>query len=362
MRHPTEGVLRRLLDEPAGVADADRRHVSDCPECLTALAAVRGDADLVAAALASGPAPDVDVAAGWQRLSRAASAAEPARATAPPRRESRVRKVLRRPATAALAVAVVLTGAGTAAANDWLPIFRAERVAPLSFSTQDLLSLPDLSAYGELELSEEPAVRSVPDATAAGAQTGLDVPEVADLPAGVSGEPIYQVVQEVSATFTFSPERAAEAAAASGEPLPPPPDGLEGSSVRLDVGPGLAQIWTSTSGAPALLVARTQAPTAFASGLPFETVRDYLLSLPGLPDDVAEQLRTFAADGSTLPVPVPSEYATTTTAEVDGEQATVLESRDGVLAAVIWVDDGQVTIVAGALDADEVVSIARELQ
>ena len=28
MRHPTEGLLRRLVDEPAGVADADREHVA----------------------------------------------------------------------------------------------------------------------------------------------------------------------------------------------------------------------------------------------------------------------------------------------------------------------------------------------
>ena len=31
MRHPTEGVLRRLLDEPAAVADADREHVAGLP-------------------------------------------------------------------------------------------------------------------------------------------------------------------------------------------------------------------------------------------------------------------------------------------------------------------------------------------
>ena len=44
MRHPTDGVLRRLLDEPAGVADADREHVADCPVCLVGLAAAREDA------------------------------------------------------------------------------------------------------------------------------------------------------------------------------------------------------------------------------------------------------------------------------------------------------------------------------
>ncbi len=41
MRHPTDGVLRRLVDEPAGVAETDRRHVADCTRCLTALAEVR---------------------------------------------------------------------------------------------------------------------------------------------------------------------------------------------------------------------------------------------------------------------------------------------------------------------------------
>ena len=43
MRHPTEGVLRRLLDEPAGVADADRQHVADCQRCLGGLTAMRED-------------------------------------------------------------------------------------------------------------------------------------------------------------------------------------------------------------------------------------------------------------------------------------------------------------------------------
>ena len=34
MRHPTDGTLRRLIDEPAGVPDADRAHIAACPTCL----------------------------------------------------------------------------------------------------------------------------------------------------------------------------------------------------------------------------------------------------------------------------------------------------------------------------------------
>lgn len=190
----------------------------------------------------------------------------------------------------------------------------------------------------------------------------LDVPEVTTLPRGVSGEPVYQAGGKVSATFTFSADRAAEAAADAGKTLPPLPPGLDGSQVRLVAGPGVAQMWSSSAGVPALVVGRAVAPSAFSSGVPFETVRDYLLSLPGLPESVAAQLRAFTADGSTLPLPVPAGQVTTSSARVNGAPATVLATRDRTMAAVVWVDDGVVTAVAGALDTDEVLAIARELR
>jgi len=361
MRHPTEGALRRLVDEPAGVPTHDREHVTDCRQCIDGLAAMRADAALVEAALAPEGVPDVDVGAAWQRLSTAIASAGPGRVEPPPR-TGRVRAVLRRPAVAALAVAVVLSGAGVAAANDWLQIFRTEQVAPVSISAGDLIALPDLSAYGDLTVTGGPDVHRVAGSAAAAAQTGLDVPKVTTLPRGVSGEPTYQVGGRVSATFTFSADRAENAAAEAGETLPPVPAGLDGGQVRLVAGPGVAQVWASSAGVPALVVGRAVAPSAFSSGVPFETVRDYLLSLPGLPDDVAAQLRTFSADGSTLPLPVPADQVTTSSAHVNRAPATVLTTRDRALAAVVWVDGGLVTVVAGSLDADEVLSIARELR
>ena len=353
MRHPTEGVLRRLLDEPAGVSDADRSHVGDCATCLTELAAVRDDADRVAAAIAF-PAGDLDTDAAWRRLSTAAA---PTRVAVP--RRSSLRDLVRRPAVAGLAVALVLTGAGTAAANDWLKIFSAEQIAPVSISAADLVALPDLSSYGDLVVSSPPDVHPVADLAAAERETGLDAPQVADLPRGVSGEPEVQVGGEVVATFTFD---AARAARAVGEDLPTPPPGVDGGSVRLVAGPGVAQVWRSDAGIPALVVGRATAPTAFSDGVRFEVLRDYLLSLPGLPDDVAAQLRTFTADGATLPLPVPSEEIRTSSAQVGDVPATVLTSRDRALAAVVWVEDGEVTAVAGSLDVDELLTVARDLR
>src|SRR3712207_8573242 len=55
---------------------------------------------------------------------------------------------------AVLGAVLVLTGAGVAAANDWLPIFRTEEVAPGEFQPDDLVEVPDLTAYGDLEITE----------------------------------------------------------------------------------------------------------------------------------------------------------------------------------------------------------------
>jgi hypothetical protein len=269
---------------------------------------------------------------------------------------------VRRPVVAALSAVVLLTGAGVAAANDWFPIFRTEQVNPIEVTATDLVQLPDLSAYGDLQITQEPTTEEVSDAATAQDRTGLAVPQVADLPEGVTGDPAYRVAGVVGGTFTFSAAKATQAAAAEGEVLPPPPAGLDGSRLRIQAGPGVAAFWSQPTGVPTLVVARVVAPTVDSSGVPFETVRDYLLSLPGLPAGLADQLRDLSADGGTLPLPVPAELVTTSTADVHGVQATVLTSRNGLFAGVVWVEDGVMTGVAGTLSADELLSVARDLR
>ena len=186
MRHPTDGTLRRLVDEPVGVADADRRHVAGCPDCLTTLAAVRADAEQVHAALGGDGGAGIDrtattgadVETAWRRLSAAVARPDGGGAAVPPppARPRRWRTVLRSPAVAAVGAIALLAGAGTAAANDWFQVFSTEQVAALSITEVDLVELPDLSAYGDVEVTEQPDVHEVADAAAAAAESGLDVP------------------------------------------------------------------------------------------------------------------------------------------------------------------------------------------
>ncbi len=355
MRHPSDGTLRRLLDEPAGVPDADRDHVAACATCRTALDAAREDAAVAAVALGVPAGADVD--AGWARLSvalaaeagphAATAARRPARGPAAPRRR---RSPLGRPALAALGAALVLAGGSVAAAAGWLPVFRTERVEPVPLTQADLVALPDLSDFGTVEVLEVPRVRRVADAAAAEAATGLRVPRVRELPRGVSGEPVFQAGGRLRVAFTFSAARAGGTA----------PPGLDGSRFRLSAGPGLAAMWRD-GGVVELVVARAVAPTAASSGVPFAAARDHLLSRPGLPEELAAQLGGFAGDGTTLPLPVPARLLRSERTEVRGVPASVLTSHDGALTAVVWVDDGLVTAVAGLLDRDDVLRLAEAL-
>jgi hypothetical protein len=358
MRHPNDGTLRRLVDEPAGVADADRRHVAGCPVCLAGLAAAQEDAAAAAAALAV--PSDVDVDAGWRRLSGAISAEGRSRATAAaPGRRWRGR--LRSPVLAAVGAVLLLTGAGVAAAADWLQIFRAEQIAPVTAPERDLVRLPELADIGDVELTEPIDIHPVADADVAKQASGLAAPLVRELPRGVTGDPTYYVGKRASAVFTFSAEKTARTLEAAGETLPPPPPGLDGSRFRFVAGPGLAAVWPEARGVPALLVARAVAPTAYSSGIPLKTARDYLLSLPGLPENVVQQLRGLSADGPTLPLFMATEELQSSTADVGGVPATVFTSRSSTMSCVVWVKDGTVNAVAGSLHADEVLSVARGL-
>jgi hypothetical protein len=229
-------------------------------------------------------------------------------------------------------VVVVLGGAGAAAAADWLEVFRTEEVAAVPVTGSDLVALPDLSGYGDVRVVSDPGVREVPDAAAAAEATGLDVPEVDALPVGVTGEPAYTVGDRAVAEFTFSADRAVQAAAEAGETLPPPPPGLDGATFRLEAGPGVAAVWSEARGVPALVVGRAPRPPPS----PPRPVR-HRPRLPavaaGFPADLATQLATFDGDGTTLPIPVPVEMVTSTTADVDGTEATVLATRDGTVTA-----------------------------
>ena len=237
MRHPTDGTLRRLVDEPAGVADADREHVAGCPVCLSGLAAARADA-AVHAALGGvdGPGSTAPARPGRRRDRLARLSAAVAARTG--RR--------RRPAAAARRGA-----GGPCCAARWSPrsarrpAGRGRRrgrrglVADLPHRADRARSPSPRPTWSSCPTCRPTATSRSPSRSTSARSptprrppqaTGLDVPRV-ERPcrAASRASPSYSVGGRASAVFTFSAEKAAQTAAATGQQLPAPPDGLDGS-------------------------------------------------------------------------------------------------------------------------------------
>jgi hypothetical protein len=358
MTHVTEGRLRRLADEPAAGSDEEQRHIAGCARCQARAAAVEADRAFAAGALADErPAQALDVDAAWLAVQAAPADRSPRTA-----RVGSLRARRRRRLVAAVAAGVVVVGvAGTAAASGWLPIFQPTRVQAVTFDVSSLATLPDLSAYGTVSGDRGWQATAVPGPVEAAARSGVALPTVGSLPLGVTGTPRYDVLPVRTVTFTFSAAKAAAAAAGTGKPVPPMPTGMDGARLQLQVGPGAVATWRQRSGLPVLVVARAKAPVLSSTGVSLATLERYLLAQPGIPPSLAAQLRALPADGSTLPIPVPTDVATSRATTVNGVPATLVQLRDQTESGVVWASDGTLTVVAGALSADDVLAVARGL-
>ena len=310
MRHPTEGVLRRLVDEPAGVADDDRAHVAGCPSCLRRRSTARAPtprprrrrADRRRArrrrrrrapgagsrrAPLTAPRPRPPCA---RRARAAAAAAQPAGRRAR-RRRPRRRGRVRPPPT---------TGCRSSAPSTSTP-FQVDAGRPAS-------QLPDLSAYGDVAGHREPDPGAGRRRRDGARPHRARRPRVAELPRGVTGGPDLRGGRpgQRDVHLLRRQGRAGGRRRRRGPAARCPP-GSTAAGSGSQAGPGVAEIWSQPTGVPdARRRPRWSRRRRTPPACPFETVRDYLLSLPG----TARRPRGPAArpsppTASTLPLPVP---------------------------------------------------------
>jgi hypothetical protein len=96
-----------------------------------------------------------------------------------------------------------------------------------------------------------------------------------------------------------------------------------------------------------------------SNGVPWVTLQSYLLSQPGISPELAAQIRALPADGSTLPIPVPTDLATSRPVSVNGAPGTLVQLRDQTQSGVVWFDDRMLNVVAGSLSSDDALAVAR---
>ena len=367
MRHVPSPVLRRLVDEPLAVPDRDRRHLTGCGRCQAESSEMAADAAAASRLLAA--PPDVaDVDLEWimlqERLREPDASTRPAAPT-PHRMPRRMVKLSLGTGTA-VAAGVVALGVGAAAALN--SIYAPTHVAPVTVSPADLAAVENIAglsgaqlsghlplsgsrqlAFGEVSWTSAGRPQQVSSIARASALTHLAFSVPATLPAGVGPASGIAVAAQVTATVRFN---------ASAGPT------IGGSTLEITVGPAIAVQYGSRTGqndVTTLVIAVMARPVASSTGATASQLEAFLLSRPGLPAGLAQELRMLGNPGTTLPVPVPSGMSAQQL-NIDGAPAVLVTVPSRVASGVIWESrDGIVHGVGGLLDSGDVLDVARQI-
>jgi hypothetical protein len=262
--------------------------------------------------------------------------------------------------------AVGIVVAGTAAAATLTTIFAPTHVVPISLSQSDMRAIAAFTGLGD---SQAPGGFSTangsstlrfgtitwssgsghPASSLAQAAADADLPVTLPdhLPSGVGAVQQFIVQPRVKAVIAFNSTAAT----------------LAGSSVTLDAGPGVVAQYGGTSGTdvPTLGVVTMRRPTARSTGATMSQIEAFLLSQPGIPPELAEEIRLLGDLRTTLPVPVPSG-ASVRSVQVAGWPGVLLADSSNAASAVVWEDGrGLLHAVAGILDSQDVLNVADQI-
>jgi hypothetical protein len=367
--HPSDGTLRRTIDEPIAVDVAKREHVATCARCAERVRRISADAGAVQAMLHS-PSVAIDVGAARARLARTEAASVsgapgPRTAKGHPRTR-RANRLIAGVGIAAVASLLLVVSGG---AQDFLSWFQPSQVAAVPVTAADVRSLAGLASYGSVTGGSSISYEPEPDAAAAGAAAGLDAPVISDLPGGITAAPHYAVVSGGIVSFTFSKALAQEAAARAGGQLPSMPSGLDGSTLSVMIAPAVVVSYgvdpssvlsgASLPSGQAFIVVKSRTPTVSSTGVTVQQLENYLLSVPGIPAGVASEIRALGDPTQTIPVPIPVDVASGSPVSINGASGLLIGDATGLGSAVIWQHSGVVYAIAGTLTSNEVLGIAR---
>jgi hypothetical protein len=365
--HLTEGSLRRIFDDPDAKTGADALHLENCLECQARLKAVSDDARAVATLLAV-PDVKVDVARAFSQVS-SAPAAQPKFGIRLPLGRPVSRPLFLAFAAAIAALALVVTAVAQGGFTS-----KPESVTPVPVTVADMQALSQLSDYGTLAWTTKPEFQLLTSADQLTSTVSL--PKAGQLPGVTSKTITYAAMNEAVATFTFSADKASAAAAKNGKTLPPMPKGMDGATIKVKVGPAVAQIYgdlkqppTGTditqASLPQLVIAKSVVPTVSSDTVSAADFESYLLKLPGISTELQAAISALGPDGKTLPILVPVQFAHHESIKITQGSATVpavaLGDNTGLGSGVVWIYGGHVYVVAGTVTKDNAKTIADNL-
>jgi hypothetical protein len=413
---PDLGRLRSWLDGEAAPADDTlTEHTADCDACQTALGALQTDADFadhtLATSLTAAPsAQETEMALGRLHLTLALSEVEPSmqtaaasftagdlsletavepelrtltpalsqqeRASHPRRIPMPITAVWQRwrlaigGLAAAMAVTLALaTPEGQAMAATFLAQFRSQRLAIVTFNPDQTrqTGLFRMERLGTVQNRQPQRPAEVANVQEAASKAGFPVlqPDPATLPAGAAKTPKVRFSPASETRLTFDKQKTREYFDSINRKDLSLPDKLQGSTLVVAL-PPIVMLEYASAGSdnkPSVMIGQAREIQVGVEGAAsLDEVRTFMLGLPDLPPELAQQLRSIKDWTSTLPIPIPVDKVTWQETTIAGSQAYILNDNTGLGSGVIWQRDGRILGVAGPMKATDLRKVAESLR
>ncbi len=262
-----------------------------------------------------------------------------------------------------------------AVAADPLSVFQPTAVKAISVTPADeraLRALPPLEAFGTLSGTRSPGLDQLASAGEAAQDAGHPLRLPANVPAGLARQVRYEVTQRARTSFRFSAAKAAAWAKEHRVTLAPLPGGLDGSTYTATLLPvAIVTYGTPPHGRRAdrgvrrgefLAVVQAPVPTVRAQGASLRALTGWFAQQPGIPADLAAQVRAIGDPTQTLPIPIRFDEQSATPVRVDGVRGLAIGDETGIGSAIVWTKGGRLYAVGGTLAQSAVLAIANDLK
>jgi hypothetical protein len=350
-----------MIDEPGAFNDEQRAHASACGRCGARVVAIKTDAQY-AERVMSGRF-DADVARGYARVRHRAATA-------------RAGSIWYRPAaalaTAAAIVVVLLFTPLGGLANSLLTIFEPQQFQPIAVSRadlQDLHLLPQADDVGTQRVLSKPQKQYYDSIAQAQSHASFRLLQPSLLPPQFGQVRTFTLLTPAQMTFTFSAAKAQAFERRSHKLLPPMPPSLDGTVVRLQTGyvfnahyEASSRAPVRTKGTPFFELIEAEAPRVTSTGASLPALEQYLLAMPNVSPQLAQQIRALGDIQNTVPVPVVIDKQTARRVAVQGTSGLAIGDNTGLGAGVMWEKNGIVYVVGGPLTMDQVMIVANGLR
>jgi hypothetical protein len=201
--------------------------------------------------------------------------------------------------------------------------------------------------FGVVGWSSSGTAHSAASLAAAAASTGLQLRTPASLPAGVGGVTDVLVQPRVTATIRFGTDAGT----------------LAGNSLNVSAGPAVLVEYGGGGGelgVPTLATFTMERPTLSSNASTAAQLEAYVLSSPGVPTGLDQELRLIGDAGTVLPFQAPSG-TDASQVDIDGAAGILVTAPSIGAAGVIWVSHGLVHATVGLLDGKDILHVARQI-